>query len=185
MKTSTRSRPTSSISTACCHQMRHSMPSPWPRSRCRTATCLLAILGRMSKIGPAWIIVERAFCASKQRAHAVNNMSPIQRPRIVRSISVIPVAALLVMVLVSSRGIAADSTTAPSPAAWLLGYRGDHLRQGKCNRVERREVCIKAYSDLTDACNSCHQALNHEVVVIRVPDGTSGSDLKAVNTARR
>jgi hypothetical protein len=34
----------------------------------------------------------------------------------------------------------------------------------------------KAYGDLTDACNSCHQALNHGVVVIRVPRGASNSD---------
>jgi hypothetical protein len=36
----------------------------------------------------------------------------------------------------------------------------------------------KAYSDLTDACNSCHQALNHGVVEIRVPGRTSTSDSK-------
>jgi hypothetical protein len=35
----------------------------------------------------------------------------------------------------------------------------------------------KAYADLTDACNSCHQALNHGVVKIRVPSRTSTSDL--------
>jgi hypothetical protein len=36
----------------------------------------------------------------------------------------------------------------------------------------------KAYADLTDACNSCHQALNHGVVEIVVPSRTSASDLK-------
>jgi hypothetical protein len=35
----------------------------------------------------------------------------------------------------------------------------------------------KAYADLTGACNSCHQALNHGVVEIRVPNRTSASDL--------
>jgi hypothetical protein len=35
----------------------------------------------------------------------------------------------------------------------------------------------KAYADLTDACNSCHQALNHGVVQIRLPSRTSASDL--------
>jgi hypothetical protein len=35
----------------------------------------------------------------------------------------------------------------------------------------------KAYADLTDACNSCHQALNHGVIQIRVPNRTSASDL--------
>jgi hypothetical protein len=34
----------------------------------------------------------------------------------------------------------------------------------------------KGYADLTDGCNACHQALNHGVVVIRVPSGKSGSD---------
>ena len=42
----------------------------------------------------------------------------------------------------------------------------------------------KAYADLTDACNSCHQALNHGVVRIRVPSRTSASDLDA-NSALR
>ncbi|WP_244562124.1 cytochrome c [Bradyrhizobium lablabi] len=34
----------------------------------------------------------------------------------------------------------------------------------------------KAYADLTDGCNSCHQALNHGVVVIRIPREASTSD---------
>jgi hypothetical protein len=34
----------------------------------------------------------------------------------------------------------------------------------------------KAYADLTDGCNSCHQALNHGVVAIRVPSDASVSD---------
>jgi hypothetical protein len=42
----------------------------------------------------------------------------------------------------------------------------------------------KAYADLTDACNSCHQALNHGVVEIRVPTATSASDLDASRASR-
>ncbi|SDJ29167.1 MULTISPECIES: cytochrome family protein [Bradyrhizobium] len=42
----------------------------------------------------------------------------------------------------------------------------------------------KAYADLTDACNSCHQALNHGVVDVRVPNRTSASDLNTNNTPR-
>jgi hypothetical protein len=42
----------------------------------------------------------------------------------------------------------------------------------------------KAFGDLTEACNSCHQALNHGVVAIGVPNG-SFSDLKAVNPAQQ
>jgi hypothetical protein len=34
----------------------------------------------------------------------------------------------------------------------------------------------KAYTDLTDGCNACHQALNHGVVAIRVPSDPSASD---------
>jgi hypothetical protein len=42
----------------------------------------------------------------------------------------------------------------------------------------------KGYADLTDACNSCHQALNHGIVEIRVPSRTSASDLNTGNTPR-
>jgi hypothetical protein len=42
----------------------------------------------------------------------------------------------------------------------------------------------KAYAGLTDACNSCHQALNHGVVNIRVPSRTSTSDLNADSTSQ-
>src|ERR1700761_2753869 len=41
---------------------------------------------------------------------------------------------------------------------------------------------VKAYADLTDACNSCHQALNHGVVQIRVPSPASASDLDIYRT---
>jgi hypothetical protein len=40
---------------------------------------------------------------------------------------------------------------------------------------------IKAYADLTTGCNACHQALNHGVVVIRTPSGTSASDQDFTN----
>ena len=43
----------------------------------------------------------------------------------------------------------------------------------------------KAYADLTDACNSCHQALNHGVVEIVVPGQTSASDLKIDSAPRK
>jgi hypothetical protein len=39
----------------------------------------------------------------------------------------------------------------------------------------------KAYSDMTDACNSCHQALNHGVVVIGMPSRAQSSDLDTRN----
>jgi hypothetical protein len=42
----------------------------------------------------------------------------------------------------------------------------------------------KAYADLTDACNSCHQALNHGVVEVVVPSRTSASDLKIDSAPR-
>jgi hypothetical protein len=43
----------------------------------------------------------------------------------------------------------------------------------------------KAYADLTDGCNSCHQALNHGVVAIRVPSGPSASDQDFTQAAPR
>jgi hypothetical protein len=43
----------------------------------------------------------------------------------------------------------------------------------------------KAYANLTDACNSCHQALNHGVIDIRVPDRTSASDLNTTRASRK
>jgi hypothetical protein len=42
----------------------------------------------------------------------------------------------------------------------------------------------KAYADLTDACNSCHQALNHGAVEIVVPNPTSAPDLKIDSAPR-
>jgi hypothetical protein len=42
----------------------------------------------------------------------------------------------------------------------------------------------RAYADLTEACNSCHQALNHGVVEIVVPSRTSASDLKIDSAPR-
>jgi hypothetical protein len=42
----------------------------------------------------------------------------------------------------------------------------------------------KAYADLTDACNSCHQALNHGAVEIVVPSRTSASDLRIDSAPR-
>jgi hypothetical protein len=41
----------------------------------------------------------------------------------------------------------------------------------------------KGYDDLTSACNSCHQATNHGVVVIRAPTDSSVSDQDFVQTA--
>jgi hypothetical protein len=46
------------------------------------------------------------------------------------------------------------------------------------------EAFAKDFGELTDACNSCHQALNHGVVEIRVPSRTSASDLKTDSTPR-
>jgi hypothetical protein len=51
-------------------------------------------------------------------------------------------------------------------------------------QVKDHTAFAKAYADLTDACNSCHQALNHGVVEIHVPSRTSASDLNTGNTAR-
>jgi len=47
-----------------------------------------------------------------------------------------------------------------------------------------RVAFAKAYADLTDACNACHQALNHGVVKIRVPNRASAWDLNTGTTSR-
>jgi hypothetical protein len=54
------------------------------------------------------------------------------------------------------------------------------------NAVQSKDATAftKAYADLTDACNSCHQALNHSAVEIVVPSRTSASDLKIDSAPR-
>jgi hypothetical protein len=51
-------------------------------------------------------------------------------------------------------------------------------------RSKDHAAFAKAYADLTEACNSCHQALNHGVVEIRAPTRASASDLNTGNTPR-
>jgi len=51
-------------------------------------------------------------------------------------------------------------------------------------RAKDGRAFAKGYVDLTNACNSCHQALNHGVVEIRVPSRTSASDLNTNSTPR-
>lgn len=45
--------------------------------------------------------------------------------------------------------------------------------------IDRRDDADfgKAYDELSDACNSCHQALNHGTIMIGRPAGPSQSDL--------
>jgi hypothetical protein len=54
------------------------------------------------------------------------------------------------------------------------------------NAIQSKDVSAfaKAYAGLTDACNSCHQALDHGVVEIRVPNRTSASDLNITSMPR-
>jgi hypothetical protein len=49
-------------------------------------------------------------------------------------------------------------------------------------RSKDNAAFAKAYANLTDACNSCHQALDHGAVQIRVPNRTSASDLVTSHT---
>jgi hypothetical protein len=46
-----------------------------------------------------------------------------------------------------------------------------------------RVAFSKAYGDLTSACNACHKATNHGVVVIRAPTDSSISDQDFERTA--
>jgi hypothetical protein len=42
----------------------------------------------------------------------------------------------------------------------------------------------KACAGLTNACNSWHQALDHDMVEIRIPNRMSASDLNAISAPR-
>ena len=46
-----------------------------------------------------------------------------------------------------------------------------------------RVAFSKAYDDLTSACNACHEATNHRVIVIRAPTNSSISDQDFERTA--
>jgi hypothetical protein len=52
-------------------------------------------------------------------------------------------------------------------------------------RAKDSSTFDKAYADLTGACNSCHQAVNHGVVNIRVPSRTFASDLNTDSTSAK
>ena len=43
-------------------------------------------------------------------------------------------------------------------------------------RARDSKRAVAAFSDLTDGCNSCHTALNHAFVVIKVPEASSFPD---------
>src|SRR5258708_4228464 len=70
----------------------------------------------------------------------------------------------------------------PEMIASVTGQPFNELKSA----IQSKDVTAfaKAYADLTDACNSCHQALNHGVVQIAVPSRTSASDLKINSTPR-
>jgi len=57
----------------------------------------------------------------------------------------------------------------------------DHLRTAIASKDAGDFA--KAYGELTDACNACHQALNHGVVQIGRPDDGLHSDLLRGKTA--
>jgi hypothetical protein len=53
--------------------------------------------------------------------------------------------------------------------AFVTGQPFDDLTNAVRSKDDTKFA--KAYADLTDGCNSCHQAFNHGVVVIKVPNG--------------
>jgi hypothetical protein len=70
----------------------------------------------------------------------------------------------------------------PEMIASVTGQPFNEL--GSAIQTKDHDAFAKAYVDLTDACNLCHQALNHSVVKIRVPDQTSASDLNTGSASR-
>jgi hypothetical protein len=75
-----------------------------------------------------------------------------------------------------------DNTSLPDMIASVTDQPFAELKSA----IEAKDdaAFAKAYADLTEGCNSCHQALNHGAVAIGVPDGSSLTDLKAVKPAR-
>jgi hypothetical protein len=69
----------------------------------------------------------------------------------------------------------------PEMIASVAGQPFNELKSA----IQSKDVTAftKAYADLTDACNSCHQAFNHGVVEIRVPNRTSTSDMSTKSTS--
>ena len=67
----------------------------------------------------------------------------------------------------------------------IASVTGQPLNELK-SAIQSKDVTAfaKAYADLTDACNLCHQALNHGVVEIAVPSRTSASDLNTSGASR-
>jgi hypothetical protein len=67
----------------------------------------------------------------------------------------------------------------------IASVTGQPFKQlGSAIQSKDATAFTKAYADLTDACNSCHQALNHGAVEIVVPSRTSASDLKIDSAPR-
>jgi hypothetical protein len=67
------------------------------------------------------------------------------------------------------------NTSLPEMIASVTDQPFNHLKAA----IEAKDdiAFAKAYDELGDGCNSCHQALNHGAVVIGRPDGPSHSDL--------
>ena len=63
----------------------------------------------------------------------------------------------------------------PEMIASVTGHPFNELESA----IQSRDITAfaRAYANLTNACNSCHQALNHGVVNIGVPSRTSASDV--------
>jgi hypothetical protein len=70
----------------------------------------------------------------------------------------------------------------PEMIASVTGQPFNELKSA----IQSKDVTAfaKAYADLTDACNSCHQAFNHGVVDIAIPSRTSASDLNTSGASR-
>lgn len=69
----------------------------------------------------------------------------------------------------------AENTPFPEMIESVTGQPLEALK-GAIDRKDNAEFG-RAYDALSDACNSCHQALNHGTVVIGRPAGASQSDL--------
>ena len=67
-----------------------------------------------------------------------------------------------------------NDVSLPDMIASVTGQPVDELTTAVRSKDDTKFT--KAYADLTDGCNSCHQAFNHGVVVIKVPSGAPSFD---------
>ena len=120
--------------------------------------------------------------------YASTTIQPLKSPEIVQAGQI--VAVVLANTFESAReashGVKVNYTAAVPTATFDSPGTTSARAKGQLAQFKEDPKVgnfAKAYGDLTEACNSCHQALNHGVVSIGIPEGSS-SNLNAINPPR-